>query len=241
MNYAPGSSANPSIATPASASPSTITGTTANLSVQGADADGESTLVYEWKTTGTPPAPVSFSPNGTNGAKLTVATFSKAGTYIIAVDIKDAGGLFITSTVTVQVDATITEVALTPSSISIINGTNTTFVSEALDQFADLLSPQPTFTWSLDSGLGTISSTGVYESPATGTGSATIRATTTSGIIMSSTGVVSYGSSSSNNNSSSAPGGGGGGGCGLGSGVIGLLVAFFLLFRSRLRDVDAEV
>ena len=241
VNYAPGSSANPSIATPASASPSTITGTTANLSVQGADADGESTLVYEWKTTGTPPAPVSFSPNGTNGAKLTVATFSKAGTYIIAVDIKDAGGLFITSTVTVQVDATITEVALTPSSISIINGTNTTFVSEALDQFADLLSPQPTFTWSLDSGLGTISSTGVYESPATGTGSATIRATTTSGIIMSSTGVVSYGSSSSNNNSSSAPGGGGGGGCGLGSGVIGLLVAFFLLFRSRLRDVDAEV
>src|SRR4029077_12049276 len=71
----------PTVATPASASPNPVTAQTTNLSVLGADDGGEATLTYTWATTGTPPAPVTFSLNGTNAAKNTVATFAKAGSY----------------------------------------------------------------------------------------------------------------------------------------------------------------
>src|SRR5437764_8121596 len=39
------------------------------LSVLGADLAAESNLTYTWAATGTPPAPVQFSANGTNAAK----------------------------------------------------------------------------------------------------------------------------------------------------------------------------
>ena len=70
----------PTIVTAANAS--SVTSTSALLSVLGADATGgESSLTYTWSVTGTPPAPVTFSTNGTNAAKTTTATFTKAGTY----------------------------------------------------------------------------------------------------------------------------------------------------------------
>src|SRR5258706_14104054 len=53
----------PTIAIAAAASPSPVTSTTSNLSVLGADDDGEANLTYTWATTGTPPASVSFSSN----------------------------------------------------------------------------------------------------------------------------------------------------------------------------------
>ncbi len=51
----------------------------------GADDGGEANLTYTWATTGTPPAAVTFSANGTNAAKNTTATFTKAGTYTFQV------------------------------------------------------------------------------------------------------------------------------------------------------------
>src|SRR5258708_5905867 len=69
----------PVVAPAAGVSPSPVTGTTALLSVLGADDDGEPGLTYVWSTTGTPPAAVAFSVNGTNAAKTTTATFTKAG------------------------------------------------------------------------------------------------------------------------------------------------------------------
>ena len=60
----------PTVATAASATPSVVTGTTTSLSVLGADVDtGQGSLTYTWATTGTPPAAVSFSANGTNARK----------------------------------------------------------------------------------------------------------------------------------------------------------------------------
>ena len=41
----------PTVATPAAASPSTVTGTNAALSVMGADDAGESNLTYTWTST----------------------------------------------------------------------------------------------------------------------------------------------------------------------------------------------
>ena len=81
------------MATAAAASPNPVTGTTCNLSVLGADDAGESNLTYTWSTTGTPPAAVSFSTNGSNAAKDTTATFSKAGSYTFQVTITDPGGV----------------------------------------------------------------------------------------------------------------------------------------------------
>lgn len=75
-----------------SASPTPVTGTTTALSVLGADDGGEGNLIYTWATTGTPPAAVTFSANGTDAAKNTTATFTKAGTYTLQVTIADSQG-----------------------------------------------------------------------------------------------------------------------------------------------------
>ena len=101
----------PTIVTAASAS--SVTSASALLSVLGADATGgESSLTYTWSVTGTRPAPVTFIANGTNAAKNTTATFTKAGTYAFAVTITDAAGLTITSTVNMTVNQTPKTIAI---------------------------------------------------------------------------------------------------------------------------------
>jgi hypothetical protein len=95
----------PTVATAAAANPSTVTsGNTSALSVLGADDGGEDNLTYTWSTTGTPPAPVAFSINGTHDAKNTTATFTATGTYQVLVTITDANGLSVTSSVSVVVN-----------------------------------------------------------------------------------------------------------------------------------------
>ena len=68
----------PTVATAASASPSTVSGKTTALSVLGADDGGESNLTYSWAATSIPagaPAP-AFGVNSSNAAKNTVATLA---------------------------------------------------------------------------------------------------------------------------------------------------------------------
>ena len=93
----------PTVATPAAVTPALVTGTTATLSVLGADDGGESNLTYTWNLMGTPPAPVTFSANGTNAAKNTTVTFTQAGAYNFAVTITDQNGLSTMSFVAVPV------------------------------------------------------------------------------------------------------------------------------------------
>ena len=106
----------PTVATSATAVPNPITATTAALSVLGDDDGGEANLTYTWATTGTPPAAVAFSANGTNAAKNTTATFTKAGTYAFQVTIADQANLTTTSAVAVTVSQTLTSVVVTPTS-----------------------------------------------------------------------------------------------------------------------------
>ncbi|MDP9173513.1 MAG: autotransporter-associated beta strand repeat-containing protein, partial [Planctomycetota bacterium] len=72
----------PTVATAASASPSTVTGTSSALSVLGADDGGESNLTYTWLATAKPAGstPV-YSLNGTNAAKNSTVTFDRYGSY----------------------------------------------------------------------------------------------------------------------------------------------------------------
>jgi hypothetical protein len=164
-----------------SASPTSVSAKTANLSVTATDDAGIGNLIYTWATVGTPPAAVSFSANGNNSASATVATFSQAGTYNLAVTVTDDGGLSTTSsTLVVTVVQTLTSAVVSPATTTVHENSTQPFTATAYDQFGNALITQPTFSWSLASGIGSInSSSGVYTSPAS-TGSASITATSAS-------------------------------------------------------------
>src|SRR5206468_3596036 len=150
----------PTVATTASASPAAVTGTTSSLSVLGADSDGggESNLTYSWAATSIPPgasAP-TYSSNGTNAAKSSTATFSKAGAYALAVTITDAGGRTTTSNVNVTVSQTLASIIVSPSTAALSSHATQQFTASAADQFGDAMSP--TVTWT-NTGSGSINST----------------------------------------------------------------------------------
>ena len=164
----------PTVATAASASPNPVTGTTCNLSVLGADDAGQSNLTYTWAATGTPPAAVSFSLNGSNAAQDTTATFSKAGNYSFQVTITDPAGLTATSSVNVTVNQTLTSIAVAPASINLNDGSVQQFTATAEDQFGATLAPQPSFNWTTTA--GTISGSGLLTAPDTTVANGTVTA-----------------------------------------------------------------
>jgi hypothetical protein len=167
----------PTVATPASASPNPVTGTTTALSVLGADDTGESSLTYTWSVSNEPagaPNP-AFSANGTNAAKNTTASFSQAGTYTFKVTITDPAGLTATSNVTVTVAQTMTSVSVAPGTATLPDSATQQFTATACDQFGKALASQPNFGWSL-SGIGSLDATGMYDAPTSGNGSATVAA-----------------------------------------------------------------
>jgi hypothetical protein len=169
----------PTVATPAAATPNPVTGVSTALSVLGADADvGEAGLTYTWATTGTPPAAATFSANGTNAAKNSTAAFTRAGAYNLRVTISD-GSASTTSSVNVTVNQTLTSVAVTPASVSVAQGATQQFAASARDQFGEAITTQPGFTWSIGGSAdgATISSTGLYTAPSTGTPTHTVVAT----------------------------------------------------------------
>ena len=136
----------------------------------------KSNLTYTWATTGTPPAAVSFFANGSNAAKNTTATFSKAGSYTFQVTITDAGGHSATSSVTVIVNQALTSITVTPTTATLEGDQTEQFTAACIDQFGNVFGVQPSFTWAIGSGVGSIIAGGLYTAPA-GIGSATITAT----------------------------------------------------------------
>jgi len=192
---APGNQA-PTVASPATASPSPTTSTTTALSVLGNDDGGQANLTYTWATTGNPPAAVSFSANASNAAKNTTATFTKAGSYALTATIRDASGSTATSSVTVVVNQKTTSISVTPSTAQVATNGTQQFLASAKDQFGAAMSPQPSITWAV-SGGGTINSVGLFSAGNTSGGPFTVSAT---------------GASTVGNASVSVTGGGGGGG-----------------------------
>jgi hypothetical protein len=200
----------PTVATPAAASPNPVTGTTTNLSVLGADDAGEASLIYTWTTTGTPPAAVTFSANGTNAAKNVVATFAKAGSYTLQVTIKDQGNLTTTSSVSVTVNATLTSISVAPSSATVSTGATQQFTATGADQFGVALAAQPSFSWAV-SGGGSISTSGLFTAGGTAGGPYTVTASSggvsgTAGVTIIAMPVVMYvqGAGTTNDGSSTS-------------------------------------
>ncbi|HKI34842.1 MAG TPA: hypothetical protein VKA46_23495 [Gemmataceae bacterium] len=137
------------------------TSTTVSLSVLGKDSAGEPSLTYTWKMVGTAPASVAFSANGYNAAKNTTVTFGAAGSYTFQVTITDPAGLGVTSQVTVNVNAVLTSVSVSPGTVTVAPGGKQQFTATAKDQFGNALASQPHFTWSA-SGAGTVGSSGLF-------------------------------------------------------------------------------
>ncbi|NBW97576.1 MAG: hypothetical protein EBR28_12830, partial [Planctomycetia bacterium] len=159
----------------ATATPAAVTGSTTSLSVLGADDHGEPNLDYQWTAQG--PAAVTFSENGTNAAKSSVATFTKAGSYTLTATITDSSGLTATTTVTVTVAQTLTTIAVSPAAASVVAGTTRQFSASATDQFGNPLTTQPSFTWAVTGG-GSITAAGLLTASATA-GSSTVTASAT--------------------------------------------------------------
>ncbi|HTV47097.1 MAG TPA: RICIN domain-containing protein, partial [Phycisphaerae bacterium] len=161
------------------ATPNPVTGTTTNLSVQGTDIDGQNngTLIYTWSVTSMPngAATPTFSVNGTNAAQNTTATFSQAGAYTFLATVTDNAGVSSTSSVSVTVDLTLTSITVSPSDPSVNVNSTQQFSAVADDQFGNAMTTQPTFTWSVTSGGGSINSSGLYTAPGSG-GYATVQA-----------------------------------------------------------------
>src|SRR5205814_9795975 len=131
----------PTVATPATATPNPTSGTTTALSVLGGDDGGESALTYTWAATG--PSSVSFAPNGTNAAKRSVATFTGAGTYDVAVTIRDAQGQTARSSLQVTVSPAVTSLVISPAAASIPPRASQTLVVTARDQFGMDMTRKP--------------------------------------------------------------------------------------------------
>src|SRR5262249_60081318 len=115
----------------------------------GADDGGEANLTYTWQATAAPAgANPAFSANGTNAAKNTVVTFNRAGAYTFRVTVTDAGDLTATSSVNITANQTLTSILVTPTAVTLVDGASQQFTAQALDQFSQPLTAQPTFPWS---------------------------------------------------------------------------------------------
>jgi hypothetical protein len=174
-------SSTPSIAAVANASPSPVRGTSTVLSVLGADdSAGEQNLSYTWKVLRKPsdaPMP-TFSANGTNEAKETTARFARDGSYRFRVIATNSGGLSATSDVTVRVIQKATLVRLTSHKMEVPVGGTIDYHATLLDQFNNAMRAQPAFTYSVQSGPGTIEAeTGLFTAPSDSTGHVIVAAT----------------------------------------------------------------
>jgi hypothetical protein len=165
----------PRVATAPTATPETVTATTTKLSVLGADDGAESALTYTWSVA-SGPAAVSFSANGTNGAKDTTATFQQGGSYVLQVVVTDADGQAAVATVDVTVQPTFSGLRVTPAAGQVLVRGTRQFRAEPVDQFGVLVATTADVTWTATSG-GAISPSGLFTAGASLGGPHIVQAT----------------------------------------------------------------
>jgi hypothetical protein len=130
-----------------------VTGTTATLSVLGSDPQGQS-MTYTWSVTAEPGGgTATFSPNGSTAANDTTVTCTEAGTYGVAVTIKDTAGLTVSTTASVVVTPTLTYFTIARlGGTGDVKGTTVQFsASQCEDQFHNAMSGTPALTWAAPS------------------------------------------------------------------------------------------
>ncbi|MGN6505623.1 MAG: LamG-like jellyroll fold domain-containing protein, partial [Tepidisphaeraceae bacterium] len=153
----------PTIAQAASAEPNPVTGQSAVLQVLGADDAGEGNLTYSWSLT-QGPGSVAFSSNSLNSSKQTTATFDRAGQYTLTVTVIDPQGLRVTSSVRVDVQQTLTSIAITPALRTLQTGKTLQLAATQRDQVGLPMAVSQPIIWSATA--GSISSAGLFTAPA---------------------------------------------------------------------------
>jgi len=125
-----------------------VLGTTGTVSILGNDPAGEATLTYVWSASG--PAPVVFTPNGTNAAKNSTATFTAPGHYTFTVTFTDAHGFTASRQVSTDVVRTYASFAVQPTTLTLTSGENAPINVSGTDQFGNPF--MTAVTWSQASG-----------------------------------------------------------------------------------------
>ncbi len=173
----------PPTITSAGANPNPVTGTTTVLSVSATDPNPGATITsYTWSVQQGPPGVTFDGNNGTAAGNQVTATFSQAGSYTFLVTVTDSQGASSSATVGVTVQQTLSAVAVSPATATVADGGTRQFTATALDQFGHALATQPGFTWSVTgpgggAPAGSVSGTGLYTAPASGSGTDTVQAT----------------------------------------------------------------
>ena len=153
-----------------------VPGDSVEVFVSATDDGGPENLTYTWASSG--PAPVFFMPNGDNSSDQSTAHFEALGDYELTVTVTDAGGLSVTSTVSVRVTPSPSGIEVQPRSASLAVGESLLFSAVLLDQFDQAMAEQPdSFQWSATGG-GAIDETGLFLADTVGD-SFTISASTT--------------------------------------------------------------
>ncbi len=156
---------------------------TGNLSCTATDPGyPEPSLIYTWSLE-SGPAAVSYSANGTNAAKNSIVTFTRAGSYSFRCTVTDPAsisGSGVTATRDLAQFLTAIQVCPAgstscPSSVTIKASEDQQFVANGMDQFGQSMPPLSGVVWTVTSG-GSISAAGVFRSGEIGT-SQTVTAT----------------------------------------------------------------
>lgn len=142
-----------------------VRGTAVGLSVLGADDGGEAALKTTWSVTSGAAASVSFSPNGTNAAKISAAEFLATGSYTLTATLEDLAGLTATSSVRVRVVQTANLLVVSPEFATLAVNDNLTITANLRDQFNQTMAGA--FSWSA-SGGGVIDSSGNFSATTAG-------------------------------------------------------------------------
>ncbi|MBL8952470.1 MAG: PKD domain-containing protein [Myxococcaceae bacterium] len=143
----------PVIQTPAAAMQSPLRTKATDVTVTAADDGGPTNLTYIWSATG--PGAVVFSPNSTNAAATSRATFSRGGTYMVTCTVRDSLNQTVTSSFSLVVEANYTALKMTPFAVAVPLGGMQQFTAVAVDQFEAPIDPQPAVTYSVAAGCGT--------------------------------------------------------------------------------------
>jgi D-serine deaminase-like pyridoxal phosphate-dependent protein len=176
------------LAVTATASPSTVTGTTTTLSAS--VSDGNSIASYAWSLTGASWGVQAPTFNST--AASPVVTFKQAGLYEFTVKVTDSAGLTGSASVLVSVVPTLTSIAVTPKSVTLLSGAKQTFSAVGVDQFGNPMANstgRPTtsgYTWSATYGTiapvgGSNSAVAVYTATTGGNDTVTVTYGTVTG------------------------------------------------------------
>jgi Bacterial Ig-like domain (group 2) len=148
-------------------SASVTTGGTQQFSATGKDQYGQPmspqpTFTWSVSSGGTISSSGLFTAGSTTGGPFTVTATS--------------GSVSGTASVTVTAPPVLTTITVSPATASVQTGKTQQFTASGLDQFGQPLSSQPTFTWSLPDGGGTISSSGLFTAGSTPGGPFTVTA-----------------------------------------------------------------